>query len=617
VAKVDLKRRDFRCGPEFVTTMRAPLIASVTAALLLTPAAAHAYTPREHPLYTDGPSGRYLLNEGWSTGRARGGSFHPVSIPNAFNARRFNPRGERSWVQWYRERFTLPQAPGATGWRIRFESVSTSAEVWLNGHRLGAHTGAHVPFELPAKGVRRGANVLLVRVDGRASRDDIPPAGRERGWWNYGGILREVYLRKVGTLDLGDPQVIATAGDPARVTFSAQVRNTSATTVPADVAIVVTGPHGFSSSLPAVGGDTLPDGLTKVTASFEIPNAALWSPDSPSLYDLEATLPGGQTTEIHFGVRRWSKAPNGRPLLNGRPLQLRGASFHEDTLARGAALTPADEDSIASELTALGANFSRQHYPPSERLLEAFDRLGIVFWEQIPVWRLKGKDLARPGLRHTILERLRDTILRDRNHASVIAWGVANEIVHGGQAETSYLSQAKILIRRLDPTRFFAVDQTLSPHVRLPAAFKKLDALGISEYVGWYGNDSLARVRPLLDSVHRQLPGVALFATELGAEANRAGPASSKGTFAFQARWLDRQLTILDATPYLGGAIVWLLRDYAVRPGWAGGNPRPSPPFSTKGLIDRHGRRKPAWNVVRRHFARVVPLLQQNRLVGG
>jgi beta-glucuronidase len=385
------------------------------------------------------------------------------------------------------------------------------------------------------------------------------------------------------------------------------VRNASASTVPTDVALTVTGPENFALSLPVVGAEAGPGGLERVSGQFEIPNAQPWSPQTPNLYELKATA-AGQTTTIHFGVRQWSKAPDGHPLLNGRRLDLRGASFHEDTLAHGAALTTTDEDTIAAQLVALGANFTRQHYPPSERLLEAFDRVGIVFWEQIPVWRLRGKDLARARLRHTILDRLRQTILRDRNHASVITWGVANEIVRGGRAETSYLTQAKALIRKLDPTRFFAVDQTLSPHVRLPAAFKKLDALGISEYVGWYGDDPLTRIRPLLDSVHRQLPGVALFATEFGAEANRPGPASRKGTYAFQSRWLDRQLTTMDNTPYLGGAIVWLLRDYAVRPGWRGGNPRPSPPFSAKGLIDRHGRRKPAWSVVRRHFAAVPAL---------
>jgi beta-glucuronidase len=582
--------------------VRATLIAAVAVLALLPTATATAYTPTQRALYTDGPDGRYLLDHGWSTARGKGGPWHGVSVPNAFNARDFSQRSELSRVQWYRERFTLPQTSGANSWRIRFESVNTSATVWLNGKKIGSHTGAHLAFELPATGIHNGQNTLLVRVQGHASRNDIPPAGRERGWWNYGGILREVYLRRVGNLDLGDPQITTTIGDPAQVDFSAQVRNAGTTTTAADVALSITGPNGFALSLPVVGGEVAPGGLERVVGRFDIPNPALWSPDSPSLYKLEATA-GGQTTTVHIGVRQWSKAPDGHALLNRQALHLRGASFHEENLAHGAGLTAGDEDALAAQLSALGASFTRSHYPPSERLLEAFDRLGIVFWEQIPVWRLKGKDLARAQLRRTILDRLRRTILRDRNHASVIAWGAANEIVRGGSAETTYLAQAKALVRKLDPTRFFAMDQTLSPHVRLPAAFKKLDALGISEYIGWYGNDSLSKLRPLLDSVHRQLHGVALFATEFGAEANRSGPASRKGTYAFQSRWLDRQLTTLDNTPYLGGELVWLLRDYAVRPGWAGGNPRPSPPFSTKGLIDRHGRRKPAWSVVKRHFA--------------
>ena len=307
-------------------------------------------------------------------------------------------------------------------------------------------------------------------------------------------------------------------------------------------------------------------------------------------------------TQLHFGVRMWSKTPDGRPLLNGQPLDLRGASFHEDTLAHGAALTPADETTIADELTALGADFARQHYPPSPQLLEAFDRLGIVFWEQIPVWRLRGSDLVSPRLRPVILDRLRQTLLRDRNHASVMAWSVENEVVRGGADESRFLDQAKALVRRLDPTRFFAVDQTVTAHGVLPAYYSKLDALGISEYMGWYGHDPVSSVRPALDALHARLPGVALFVTEFGAEANHSGPATTRGTYAFQQQWLDRQLTAIDQTPYLGGAIVWLLRDYAVRPGWSGGNPRPSPPFGKKGLLDLNGKPKPAWAVVKRHF---------------
>jgi beta-galactosidase/beta-glucuronidase len=135
--------------------MRATLIAAV---LMLLPATAHAYTPREHALYTDGPSGRYLLDQGWSTARAKAGPWRPVAIPNAFNARNYSQRSELSWTQWYREHFTLPSTTGTSGWRIRFESVNTSATVWLNGAKIGTHTGAHLPFELPARSIHPGGS---------------------------------------------------------------------------------------------------------------------------------------------------------------------------------------------------------------------------------------------------------------------------------------------------------------------------------------------------------------------------------------------------------------------------------------------------------------------------
>jgi Glycosyl hydrolases family 2, TIM barrel domain/Glycosyl hydrolases family 2, sugar binding domain/Glycosyl hydrolases family 2 len=558
------------------------LLTAALVTLLLIPAAAGAYTPRERALYEDGPSGRYLLDQAWSTSSSQSGRFRPVSIPNVFNARDYTVRGNRSRVQWYRERFTLPRTPAA-GWKLRFESVNVRADVWLNGRKIGSHVGAYLPLELSANGIRRGSNELLVRVDGRKQRDDIPPAGRGQGWWNYGGILREVYLRKVYAVNLGDPQVTTTIGDPAHVSLKAQVRGSGG-----DATVDVNGPNGFSRTV------TVPVGELPTTgASIEVPGAQLWSPQNPALYVMKVTLPGGQVTTIHFGIRQWSKAPDGTPLLNGQPLRLRGASFHEDLL---------EPATIADELKALGANFTRQHYPPSPQLLEAFDRMGIVFWEQIPVWRLRGSDLTSRPLNKVILARLRQTLLRDRNHASVLTWSVENEVVRGGAQESRFLSQAKALTTRLDGTRYFAVDQTVTPSGKLPSYYKKLDALGISEYIGWYGTDPISDVRPAFDATRAQLPGVALFVTEFGAEANRAGPANVKGTYAFQSRWLDQQLTAIDATPYLGGAIVWLLRDYAVRPGWGGGNPRPSPPFSNKGLLNLQGKPKPAWSVAKSHF---------------
>ena len=362
-------------------------------------------------------------------------------MPNAFNAHDYTTKGNRSRVQWYRERFTLPSAAGAAGWRIRFESVNVRADVWLNGRRLAA------TWRVPPLRAGRGGNPSRGRTswwcgwtDARARTTSRPPVAAGAGGTTAASCA-EVYLAQGAT---ARPGRSAGHGHPrpagAGPVQRARVRNATRRALTADAALEVSGPNGFSLSLPVSGGDVAAGRLGRLEGSFQIPNAALWSPASPSLYLLKVRLPGGQVTEIHFGVRQWSKAADGRPLLNGKPLTLRGASFHEDTLAHGAALTPADESTIADELVALGANFTRQHYPPSPALLEAFDRLGIVFWEQIPVWRLRGSDLTSRPLNRVILDRLRQTVLRDRNHASVMAWSVENEVVRPGAQESRFLT---------------------------------------------------------------------------------------------------------------------------------------------------------------------------------
>jgi beta-glucuronidase len=582
-------------------------------------AAATPATPPERALYGDGPDGRYLLDEGWTTladvadvglrehweRPEHAPAFRAVDVPHAFNAEELTEAGFNSHVQWYRVPFTLPGEPGATGWQIRFESVNVRAQAFLNGTPIGEHAGGHLPFELAALGARAGANELVVRVDGRPSPADLPPGDRPGGWWNYGGILREVYLRRVGAFDVTDLQVRGEPGSPARVEVEATVRNATDEALPLAYELRVSGPGApRRAARLRVPGLVSPGERRRVAASREIADPELWSPDDPTLYRLEMVVPG-QATRTHFGIRRWTKDAGGRVLLNGRPLSLRGASFHEDAPGRGGALTSGDRARIVAQLEALGADAARQHYPPHPALLEAFDRRGIVFWEQIPVWRMQSTQLESDVVRGEALSRLEQAVLRDRNHASVMVWSAANEPLGSGPGEERYLQEAKRLVRRLDPTRFIAVDKSISPPRDVPGFYAELDAIGFTNYIGWYGGP-LSDIRPApLDDMHARFPGVALFQTEFGAEANRDGPATEKGTYAFQRDFLDRHLRTVDDLPYVNGAIVWLLRDYPVRPGWQGGNPRPDPPFSRKGIFDRLGARKPAFETVRRHFVDV------------
>ncbi len=576
-----------------------------------------APVPPERALYEDGPDGRFLLESGWSTradpgdvglkkGWQRAGAragFRGVTIPHAFNARDLSAKGFVSRVQWYRTTFRRP-AGGASQWRFRFESVNRRSQVFLNGRRIGTHEGANLPFEVPASSLRAGDNELVVRVDGRLTRTDLPPAPRPQGWWNYGGILREVYLRRAGDLDLADLDL--RPSNSGRVDVAAVVRNTTRQTQPLNYTIDVTGPDGSTRSFPVPGqGAVAPGALGRLQTTIQVDSPQLWSPDAPRLYDVRVRLASGQTTRAHLGFREWTRDADGRVLLNGRPLSLRGASFHEEAPGRGAALRPADRDAIVRDLKSAGADFTRQHYAPHPALLEAFDREGIVFWEQVPLWRVRGSQL-RGGLRREALSRLREMIVRDRTHPSLMTWSLGNEILRGGEQEASYLRAGKALVRSLDPTRFVGIDKSISPASDVNPAYRDLDVLGVSEYLGWYGG-STADLRPSLDALRGRFPGLPLFVTEFGAESNRGGSATQKGTFAFQSDFLDTQLGVMDDTPYLNGAIVWILRDFAVRPGWSGGNPRPDPPYNRKGLFTERNAPKPALDVARRRFEAVPP----------
>jgi beta-glucuronidase len=573
--------------------------------------------PAERTLSSDGPNGRYLLDSGWSTrpdprniGLAEGwqqrgaAGFSHVAIPNAFNATNLTRAGFKARVQWYRTRFRAPRVPGTTAWNVRFEAVGGRADVFLNGRRVGGNSLPFLPFEVRAGTLSGGTNDLVVRVDARPGRMPLPPAGRPAGWWNYGGLLREVYLRRVGLVDLSDLLVSATPGQPSPVRVSAIARNTTRRTLRLPITVDVTGPDGYRRSFSEGGRALEPGAAMRVAASFDIPHPMLWGPGHPALYLLRVGVPGGQVTQVHFGIRRWSVDGHGRLLLNGRPLPLRGASFHEETAAHGGALTAADRAQIVRQLQALGANIAREHYPPHPALLEAFDRAGIVFWEQLPVWRLRGSQLRARALRPTALSYLRRALLRDRNHPSVVAWSLSNETLRGGRPEVQYLREGARLVRRLAPHALVAADTPLLPSEPIPSAYARLDAVGLTSYVGWYGRSPVSRVGPLLDAVRARFPRLALLVTELGAEANRAGPAREKGTFAFQRAYLARELSIIDSRRFLSGVLVWLLRDFPVRPGWSGGNPHPHPPFNEKGLIQRDGSPKPAFAVVRQDFLR-------------
>ncbi len=307
-------------------------------------------------------------------------------MPNAWNARDHSDASHRGTVAWYRKDFVLPSRDAALGWKLRFESVNYRAKVWLNGVLLGEHEFAYVPFELPTTGlVRNGVNRLVVRVDNRRTRADIPrgyerPNGRPGGgWWNYGGILREVYLRKFEGVDVESVQTeteIADSQQRAWVRVRARLENPGTR----DTRLLMRWRFGdrqsFSQPITVRAG-----GTRIVRQTFEVTEPRLWYPGAPELYPvgIDAVSDDGDRRlagyRLHVGIREIRVSDDGILLVNGRKTKLLGANIHEERRRRGAALRPKDRLADMQLYRDLGATLIRAHYPLHPQYLELADRL--------------------------------------------------------------------------------------------------------------------------------------------------------------------------------------------------------------------------------------------------
>src|SRR5215211_4187324 len=502
----------------------------------------------------------------------------------------------------------------------------------------GRQRRGYLPFEVDLKGLRRGRNTLVVKVSSLRSSTDLThwrPAAfngyGSGGWWNFGGLLREVYVRPVEGVDIENvlalPRLARLRG-PARVVVKVRARNLTRRNRKVDFALNVSGPGTRQRVVPrsqGVGGR----GTRDLRFSFTIPRPRLWQPGRPALYSLAvgAGIGGRRLAayRLSFGVKKLERGRGGRLLLNGRQLRLRGASIHEDDPRTGGASTAGERAALLGNLRTLGATVTRSHYPLHPAFLEALDRAGILYWSQAPVYQLPNSFLDRRGVRAAAISVAKRTVFNNANHASVFVWSIGNEL--GGNREergrigsglARYIREASREVRRLDNTRMVGIDrQSRIGEVRFNPALARLDVLGVNEYFGWYDSNSSEgppsrtdQLGAFLDSVHRTYPRMPLVLTEYGAEASRSGPREQKGTFEFQTDFMRRHLAIHASKRYINGSIAWALKDFRVDPSWLGGAPREyaTPPWHNKSLIDESGARKPAFVVMQRLWRRTKPL---------
>jgi beta-glucuronidase len=599
------------------------LVAAAAAALAASGAAAQVTTPSPRSVTRDGPSGRFLLDGPWllRVDRAdRGAARHwerrrstagwsRITVPNAWNANDRTPSGFIGGPAWYRKDFRVPRGPRGAQWSVRFDAVNYRATVWLNGRLIGRHAGAFSPFELPLSAARRqGVNRLVVRVDNRRLPTDFPPTTFTRtneprgGWWNYGGIVRDVELRRVDRVRFDRVIVRPSVPCPScRVTarLITVVRNVSSSRKRVRVRA------NFGGLGVRMGTVTLRPGGRR-TLSRRIPVAAprLWTPSTPYLYPVVFSAAAGSRGRltaaarytVHTGLRSIT-VRSGRLMLNGLPVNLRGLAIHEDLPGKGPAWNEQDRVQAIRQVKDAGATLVRSHYPFSPAFHELADRAGLLVWSEVPVYRMNTGYLYA-STRRAAVEEVRRNVLDNENHPSVMVWSIGNELRDSVPPRVrQYIASAARVAKGLDPSRPVGIAIEGHPLAACRRGYGPLEILGINDYFGWYDGQVANRegLSAYLEQMRGCHPTKALMVTEFGAEANRNGSPEEKGTYQFQQGFLRYHLEVFATKPWLSGAVYWTLREFLVRPGWDGGNPVPQPPMHQKAVLSYDGIAKPTY----------------------
>ena len=505
------------------------------------------------------------LNENWLFQKdttdiaARDGAL--VTLPHTWNAEDgFDGgndyfRGSCLYVK------TLKKAdlPEADLYYLEFRGANSSADVYVGGEKLAHHDGGYSTWRVNVTEKLTDETEIAVIVD-NAPNDSVYPQMADFTF--YGGLYRDVNLVCVNKahFDLdyygGTGLMITPAVEGANATVTVDV---FATDLADGQKFVYTVYDKEENEIAKIES-------SEKQAIFTLENVHLWNGrKDPYLYCCEVEIVEGETVLDNvcsrFGCRTFKIDPENGFILNGEEYPLRGVSRHQDRWGVGNALLPEHHAEDIDYIMEVGATTIRlAHYQHDQYFYDLCDEKGLVIWAEIPYI-----SKHMPTGRENTISQMKELITQNYNHASIVVWGLSNEISIGGSTE-DLLENHRILndlVHEMDKTRLTTIAAVSmckmdDPYLQIP------DVVSYNHYFGWYGGDTSMN-GPWLDKFHAMHPSIPIGISEYGCEAlnwHTSDPKQGDYTEEYQAFYHEELIKQLFTRKYIWATHVWNMFDF-------------------------------------------------------
>lgn len=561
-----------------------------------------------------------------------------INVPGAWNEQ----KDELFFYQgsiWLFKKFNFNIDPNKLN-HLYIGASNFSTKIFLNGERVGQFNSGYTAFNFDISDyLINGENVLLVQINANLSENSVPT--KKTDWWPYGGLVGDVLIVNTPKIFIENAYVQISDLQKKQLNFRAKLNLNKNM----NIKLIIDELNLQRSFTTNKNGE--------IDEFIKFKNIDLWSPENPKLYNVTVKIEGDEIVD-QIGFRE-IKTKGKQIFLNGTPIKFKGISMHAEPIGeKGVAFSRAHFESLVTTSKELNINFIRAaHYPYTRHMAKVCDELGIMLWEEIPVyWNI---NWTNKQTKEDALNMLSNLVTRDWNRASVVVWSLGNETPFSkdrmtfmndlkdrlGELDVSRLKSAAILsgdaqtfsklisiiakvgLEKKDLTakeRYIfeeivknvpvPVEKLLPFEINIndPLA-NELDLIAYNEYFGWYYTSFFSAQIGIRESLLREIMFELMPSFIIRSEFNKPIHISEFGAGAkhsfkktnqvwseeYQAKVYLKQLEMLKSNPQVQGISPWILKDFRsmMRP-----LNNVQDFYNRKGLIDENGNKKQAFSVL-------------------